>query len=55
MKNGLVFFAWMVIFSQCTKDRNYNPDQLAPQEKDKIMMSVIRYVTKAPENVTAED
>ena len=55
MKNGLVFFAWMVIFSQCTKDRNYNPDQLAPQEKDKIMMSVIRYVTKAPENVTAEE
>jgi hypothetical protein len=47
---------WLVmatfLFAQCSRSNKYNPDALlSPSEKDKLKMSIIRYVARAPENV----
>ena len=40
------------IFQSCNQKRNYNPDSiLSVKEKDRVLMSIIRYIGKSPENV----
>jgi hypothetical protein len=58
MKINSVMKKWWVIFIsasivfQCQRDKNYDPDSmLSAHKKDEIMMKLIRYVTRAPENV----
>jgi hypothetical protein len=48
----------MIVFGSMTQCRTttYDPDEtLTPQEKDKFKMSIVRYVTKPPENVGANE
>jgi len=50
----LLLVAW--VFVQCSNDNDYNPDKsLSALEKDKLKMTIIRYVTKGPENVSDTD
>lgn len=43
----------LIILFQCNKEQTYDPDaSLTEKEKDRILMSVIRYLAKAPENVS---
>ena len=52
------FFTLLLVsfFCQCSSDKKYDPDsQLTPQEKDRIMMTLIRYVAKTPENVNESE
>jgi hypothetical protein len=45
-----------LLLFQCTKNKNYDPDvYLTPQEKDARIMQIIRYVAKAPENISNEE
>lgn len=53
MKTKFIFFIILAGVIGCS-EKNYNPDQLSPQEKDKFMTSIIRYVAKLPENVSEE-
>ena len=42
----------LLIAHSCTIKRDYSPDaHLSVKEKDKVLMSIIRYIGKAPENV----
>ena len=50
----LLFVAWICV--QCSGSNDYNPDKsLTALEKDELKMSIIRYVAKAPENVSREE
>ncbi len=41
------------VFLQCGSDKNYDPNSmLSPHEKDEVIMKIIRYASKAPENVS---
>ncbi len=43
------------LLTQCST-RTYDPDKiLSPQEKDELMMSIVRYLSKPPENVGAQE
>ena len=56
MKKFLPLFLMLFLitaFTQCAHDKKYDPSaSLSPPEKDEIMMKIIRYVAKAPENVS---
>jgi hypothetical protein len=40
------------VFVQCSRNNHYDPDaSLTAAEKDKLKMTIIRYVARAPENV----
>lgn len=44
------------IFQSCNLKKNYSPDShLTLKEKDKVLMSIIRYIGKAPENVALNE
>lgn len=54
MKNSSILFLILVLFAQC--GGKFDPDaSLNPREKDELMMKIIRYVAKAPENVSATE
>ena len=41
---------------QCSDNKKYDPSKtLSPQEKDEVMMNIVRYLAKAPENVGPEE
>ena len=53
-----VFWLLLVagVFVQCSNGNDYNPDKsLSALEKDKLKMTIIRYVAKGPENVSDTD
>jgi hypothetical protein len=51
-KNFFLILTFLALHG-CDKTQNFSPDsQLTPQEKDRLMTQVIRYVAKAPENVS---
>jgi hypothetical protein len=52
MKNQKIHFLIIIALLQCTGSNKYDPALLSPHEKDEIMMKIIRYVAKAPENVS---
>jgi len=44
------------VFVQCSRSNKYDPDtSLTAAEKDKLKMSIIRYLARAPENVSATE
>ena len=52
MRHFFLTLVLVSVFCQCSRKDKYDPDsQLSAQEKDKIMMTLIRYVAKTPENV----
>lgn len=52
MKNAIIYLLIVVSFAQCTRKKQYDPDAiLSPHQKDEMMMKIIRYVARAPENV----
>jgi hypothetical protein len=56
MRHFFLTLVLVSVFCHCSRDKKYDPDsQLSPQEKDKIMMTLIRYVAKAPENVNESE
>jgi hypothetical protein len=56
MKNVCWLLLVSSVFVQCSDVNDYNPDKsLTALEKDKLKMTIIRYVAKAPENVSAAD
>lgn len=56
MKNWRWFYLVLLLAVSCGLKKDYRPEShLSPQEQDKVMMAVIRYVGKAPENVRNED
>lgn len=51
----LSVFAVLTVVS-CSSKRDYNPDShLSIKEKDRILQSIIRYLGKLPENVSASE
>lgn len=49
-----MFLAWA--FVRCSGGHDYNPDNsLTALQKDKLKMTIIRYIAKAPENVNATE
>jgi len=51
---------WLVaaafLFVQCSGSNEYNPDaSLSAAEKDKLKMTIIRYVARAPENISTTE
>ncbi|MGC3942970.1 MAG: hypothetical protein QM762_00270 [Chryseolinea sp.] len=53
--NSLLFVAGIVLLTSCGSG-SYDPsDSLTPQEKDKLMMTIIRYSIKPPENVAGNE
>jgi len=52
MKSFVLAICVVIILIGCGGDKGYDPDStLRPNQKDEIMMMIVRYVTKAPENV----
>jgi hypothetical protein len=45
-----------IVLFQCEQQQTYAPDsRLNAQEKDALMMQIIRYATKGPENVSGKE
>jgi len=56
MKRLLVLSVLTIAFANCARENKYQPDAtLTAQEKDQVMMTIIRYVAKAPENVSPDE
>lgn len=56
IKRILVLVLGLCVVTQCTTDKKYDPGlSLSPQEKDELMVKIIRYVAKAPENVGPDE
>ncbi len=50
LRAGAIFIAFFL--TSCSSKENYTPDSyLSIKEKDKVLMSIIRYLGKSPENV----
>lgn len=50
--NSLSILLLSLFVHSCTTKSDYNPDShLSVKEKDKVLMTIIRYIGKAPENV----
>ena len=46
----------LIVFFQCGKQNTYEPDRyLNAKEKDALIVQIIRYATKGPENVNATE
>ena len=53
MNKILLPFLVAGMLTQCASDKRYDPNaSLSPQEKDEIMVKIIRYIAKTPENVS---
>lgn len=56
MKSYYLTLGFLIILFQCSKEQTYDPDAtLTATEKDKILMSIIRYLAKGPENVSRSE
>jgi len=56
IKKLFLFSILTVVLAQCSTENKYDPGAaLTAQEKDKVMMTIIRYVAKAPENVSRDE
>ncbi|HMG89845.1 MAG TPA: hypothetical protein VK589_07290 [Chryseolinea sp.] len=51
MKKVCLIITAAFVFVQCSRSNKYDPDSLTAVEKDQFMMTIIRYVARAPENV----
>jgi hypothetical protein len=52
MDKAWLIFTVAFVFLQCSPGNKYDPDtSLSAAEKDKLKMTIIRYVARAPENV----
>jgi hypothetical protein len=46
----------LLVIVSCSARKDYRPEShLSPQEQDQVMMAVIRYIGKAPENVNGDE
>jgi len=55
MKHLVKMFLMAVIAVSCSSKADYNPNShLTPKEKEAVLMSIIRYAGKPPENATEQ-